>query len=167
MAASATAAATDGHSTSVGPNARSRWWPRSWLIRIKSSNQEAVSGDHRPSHGRRVEISLGGSVGHPVGLIAGGQRHRILGHLQTPPAVFARRTSIKLGSRQHRRSLQPASDATVTDPSRHLSYNGGRRSRRKRALVPCACVFCLRLRRTGVYVVTSEREDVGVSESAH
>lgn len=118
MAASATAAATNRHSTSVGPNAGSRWWPRSWLIRIKPSNQEAISGDHRPSHGRRVEISLGGSVGHPVGLIAGGQRHRVLGHLQTPPAVFARRTSIKLGPRQRRRSLQPATDTTVTDPKR-------------------------------------------------
>lgn len=164
--ATATAAATNGHSTSVGPNAGSRWWPRSWLIRIKPSNQEAVSGDHRPSHGRRAEISLGGSVGHPVGLIAGRQRHRVLGHLQTPPAVFARRTSIKLGPRQHRRSLQPASDATVTDPRRHFPCDGGRSSRRKRALVPRACVACLLSRTTGVYVVTSEREDVSVSESA-
>lgn len=166
MAASATAAATNRHSTSVGPNAGSRWWPRSWLIRIKPSNQEAISGDHCPSHGRRVEISLRGSVGHPVGLIAGGQRHQVLGHLQTPPAVFARRTSIKLGPRQRRRSLQPATDTTVTDPSRHFSCDGGRSGRRKRALVLRACVACLRLRTTGVYVVTSEREDASVSESA-
>lgn len=166
MAASATAAATDRHSTSVGPNAGSRWWPRSWLIRIKPSNQEAISGNHRPSHGRRVEISLGGSVGYPVGLIAGGQRHRVLGHLQTPPAVFARRTSIKLGPRQRCRSLQPESDTAATNPRRHFPCNGGRSSSRKRALAPRACVARLRSRRMGVYVVTSEREDVSVSESA-
>lgn len=166
MAASAPAAATDRDSTSVGPNAGSRWWPRSRLIRIQPSNQEAISGDHCPSHGRRVEISLGGSVGHPVGLIAGGQRHRVLGHLQTPPAVFARRMSIKLGPRRRRRSLQPASDATVTNPNSHFSRNGGRSSRRKRALVPRACVARLRSRTAGLYVVTSEREDVSVSEGA-
>lgn len=75
------AAATNGHSAPVGANAGSRWRPgSSWLIRLDTSNQEAVSGDHRPRHGRRAEIALGGPVGRPVGLIAGRQRHRVLGH---------------------------------------------------------------------------------------
>lgn len=33
-------------------------------------------------------------------------------------------------------------------------------------LLPCACVTAVRSRATGIYVVTSEREDAGVSESA-
>lgn len=89
------------------------------MNRFRSGNEEAVSRDHCQRWRPRSEVAVGRAVGHPAPLITGGQGHIVQGHLQTPPAVFALRPSVKAGPSRLPRSVQPVSDRVTNHTGSH------------------------------------------------